>query len=169
MKKCSLFTRISNGLQTCFLSERWSDLVTLMSHPIGSAIKKLENKPSNKFNLLKERWETLEARLRRLTTQLKRLDTNAALAFAFVEGSLVRAVKNGEWILLDEINLATAETLDCLAGLIENFGDKGGKSPILLEAEDSIVERHPEFRLFACMNPATDVGKRDLPPGIRNR
>ena len=31
------------------------------------------------------------------------------------------------------------------------------------------VVRHPEFRLFACMNPATDVGKKDLSPGIRNR
>ena len=29
--------------------------------------------------------------------------------------------------------------------------------------------RHPDFRLFACMNPATDVGKKDLSPGIRNR
>jgi len=31
------------------------------------------------------------------------------------------------------------------------------------------VVRHPDFRLFACMNPATDVGKKDLPPGVRNR
>ena len=31
------------------------------------------------------------------------------------------------------------------------------------------IVRHPEFRLFACMNPATDVGKKDLPPGVRNR
>ena len=31
------------------------------------------------------------------------------------------------------------------------------------------VVRHPDFRLFACMNPATDVGKKDLSPGIRNR
>ena len=29
--------------------------------------------------------------------------------------------------------------------------------------------RHEDFRLFACMNPATDVGKKDLLPGIRNR
>jgi len=29
--------------------------------------------------------------------------------------------------------------------------------------------RHEDFRLFTCMNPATDVGKKDLPPGIRNR
>ena len=31
------------------------------------------------------------------------------------------------------------------------------------------VIRHRDFRLFACMNPATDVGKKDLSPGIRNR
>ncbi|VDN45352.1 unnamed protein product [Gongylonema pulchrum] len=28
---------------------------------------------------------------------------------------------------------------------------------------------HPNFRLFACMNPPGDVGKRNLPPGIRNK
>jgi len=31
------------------------------------------------------------------------------------------------------------------------------------------IVRHADFRLFACMNPATDVGKKDLPLGIRNR
>lgn len=31
------------------------------------------------------------------------------------------------------------------------------------------IVRNEGFRLFACMNPATDVGKKDLPPGIRNR
>lgn len=31
------------------------------------------------------------------------------------------------------------------------------------------MQRHPDFRLFACMNPATDVGKRDLPFGLRSR
>ncbi|KAH9080394.1 midasin [Lactarius deliciosus] len=30
------------------------------------------------------------------------------------------------------------------------------------------VPRHPDFRLFACMNPATDAGKKDLPPNIRS-
>ncbi len=31
------------------------------------------------------------------------------------------------------------------------------------------VERSPQFRLFCCMNPATDVGKKQLPHSIRNR
>lgn len=31
------------------------------------------------------------------------------------------------------------------------------------------VGRHEQFRLFAAMNPATDAGKRELPPTLRNR
>uniref|UniRef100_A0A8C3JUM0 Midasin n=1 Tax=Calidris pygmaea TaxID=425635 RepID=A0A8C3JUM0_9CHAR len=64
------------------------------------------------------------------------------------------------------INLAAAETLECLSGLLE--GSSG--SLVLLDRGDTEpLVRHPDFRLFACMNPATDVGKRNLPPGIRNR
>ena len=29
------------------------------------------------------------------------------------------------------------------------------------------MPRDADFRLFACMNPATDMGKRDLPSNIR--
>ena len=34
---------------------------------------------------------------------------DAAMAFEFVEGLLVQAVREGRWVLLDEINLASAE------------------------------------------------------------
>lgn len=32
----------------------------------------------------------------------------------------MKALRAGDWILLDEINLATAETLDCLCGILES-------------------------------------------------
>lgn len=35
------------------------------------------------------------------------------------QGALVEAVRCGHWILLDEINLATPETLQCLSSLLE--------------------------------------------------
>ena len=35
-------------------------------------------------------------------------------AFSFMEGALVKAVKKGYWVLLDEINLASAETLEVI-------------------------------------------------------
>ena len=36
------------------------------------------------------------------------------------QGTLVTALKAGDWVLLDEINLASAETLECLSGLLES-------------------------------------------------
>ena len=38
-------------------------------------------------------------------------------AFAFVEGALVRAVREGWWLLLDEINLAPAEVCHLLPSM----------------------------------------------------
>ncbi|KAF8630919.1 hypothetical protein AX17_005277 [Amanita inopinata Kibby_2008] len=87
-------------------------------------------------------------------------------AFGFVEGPLVKALRSGDWILLDEINLASPETLECITGLLH-----GPTASITLSEQGSLepIPRHPNFRLFACMNPATDVGKKDLPPNIRAR
>lgn len=31
------------------------------------------------------------------------------------------------------------------------------------------IKRHHDFRLFCCMNPATDVGKKSLPHNLRSR
>lgn len=50
-----------------------------------------------------------------------------------IQGTLVQAVKKGHWILLDEINLAAAETLECLSGLLE--GSAG--SLVLLDRGDT--------------------------------
>ena len=69
-------------------------------------------------------------------------------------------------ILLDEINLASTETLECISSVLQN-----NTSSITLTEQGSLesVPRHPDFRIFACMNPATDVGKKDLPGNIRSR
>jgi midasin len=84
--------------------------------------------------------------------------------FSFVEGPLAKAIRNGDWVLLDEVNLASAETLESLSTLLQS----PDSSLILTEQGDlEPIPRHPEFRLFACMNPATDVGKRDLPAALR--
>ncbi|XP_006870675.1 PREDICTED: midasin [Chrysochloris asiatica] len=150
-------------IQTCYQQKRWHDLLRLMQHVHKSAINR-DGKESETGLLLKEKWEAFGLRLSHAQQQMK--ITENALLFAFVEGTLAQAVKKGEWILLDEINLAAPETLECLSGLLE--GSSG--SLVLLDRGDTEpLVRHPDFRLFACMNPATDVGKRNLPPGIRNR
>ncbi|BGP02385.1 AAA ATPase midasin [Rhodotorula toruloides] len=88
----------------------------------------------------------------------------AKFVFSFVEGPLAQAIRNGDWVLLDEVNLASSETLESLSTLLQ----APDSSLVLTEkGELEPIPRHPEFRLFACMNPATDVGKRDLPVGLR--
>ena len=69
-------------------------------------------------------------------------------------------------MLLDEINLASSEILQRLLGLLD---DRAG-SLTLTERGDAVpVPRHPDFRLFAAMNPATDAGKKELHPSFRSR
>ncbi|XP_049611993.1 midasin isoform X4 [Syngnathus scovelli] len=150
-------------VQTCFREKRWHDLLKLMDHVCKSfRTKKLQGNPS--AALLKEKWEFMATKLSQTQQQIRACET--AMIFAFVEGTLAKAVKKGDWILLDEINLAAAETLECLSGLLESSAG----SLVLLDRGDlAPLVRHPDFRLFACMNPATDVGKRNLPLGLRNR
>ena len=69
-------------------------------------------------------------------------------------------------MLLDEINLANSETLDSLSGLLENSRES---ISLLEKGDNQPIFRDSKFRLFAAMNPATDVGKKQLPVGLRNR
>lgn len=122
---------------------------------------------SPKYQHLRQRWESFEGQLVDFEAQVSQGD--AKFAFAFVQGKIVRALRNGEWVLLDEVNLASPDTLENIASLLHH-GSEGSPSVLLSEAGD--VERvfgHPDFRIFGAMNPATDAGKRDLPPGLRSR
>ena len=116
-----------------------------------------------------ERVDSFHAAVTRLDRQFAHLPASASAAslplFHFHEGALISALRLGHWVLLDEINLASADTLERLTSLL----DSAQSSLALSERGDvSEVRRHPQFRLFAAMNPP-DYGKKDLTAGIRNR
>ncbi|KAL2064559.1 hypothetical protein VTL71DRAFT_3696 [Oculimacula yallundae] len=116
---------------------------------------------------LKSRWERFSQSLAQFDIQLS--GGSKGFAFTFVEGNIVKAARNGDWVLLDEINLASPDTLESIADLLHHGS---GGSPSILLSETGEIERvkaHPNFRIFGAMNPATDVGKRDLPMGLRSR
>jgi midasin len=96
----------------------------------------------------------------------QRVACDTGLAFSFTEGALVDAIRNGKWVLLDEINLASSETLQRLCGLLD---DSRGSVTLTEKGDSEALYRHPDFRLFAAMNPATDTGKKDLPSSLRAR
>ncbi|KAI0431499.1 hypothetical protein F5Y09DRAFT_354913 [Xylaria sp. FL1042] len=116
---------------------------------------------------LRPRWESFSKNLDQFDIQVSGGSGN--FAFAFVEGNIVKAARNGDWVLLDEINLASPDTLESIADLLASGPTS---EPSILLSETGEIERikaHPNFRIFGAMNPATDVGKRDLPLGLRSR
>ncbi|KAL4676505.1 hypothetical protein H8959_010650 [Pygathrix nigripes] len=117
-------------IQTCYRQKRWHDLLRLMQHVHKSAVNK-DGKESETGLLIKEKWEAFGLRLNHAQQQMKM--TENTLLFAFVEGTLAQAVKKGEWILLDEINLAAPEILECLSGLLEG----SSASLVLLDRGDT--------------------------------
>lgn len=101
-------------------------------------------------------------RFESIHANLEKIDSN--LVFSFMEGNLLKAMRNGDWVLIDEINLATNDVLQKIVPLAE------GKSLMLYEKGDlHYVQRHPNFKLIACMNPATDSGKKPLPQNLLSK
>lgn len=128
--------------------------------------RKVESKLQSLLSL-RPRWETFAKSLEQFDIQIS--GGSGSFAFAFVEGNIVKAARNGDWVLLDEINLASPDTLESIADLLVS-GPNGEPSILLSETGDiERVKAHPNFRIFGAMNPATDIGKRDLPLGLRSR
>ena len=177
LKKNEKFYKL---LHKCFSKGQWKNVAKLWKEAIkmaDSILKKDSNEkeeadkkkkrkldPESKQALL-EKWKEFRQTVESFELQSSTLENS--FVFNFVEGSLVKAVRNGEWLLLDEVNLASADTLENIADLLS---ESDSRSILLSEkGEAESIKAHPDFRIFACMNPATDVGKRDLPPGIRSR
>ncbi len=90
-------------------------------------------------------------------------------SFQFFEGVLTKAIVNGDWVILDEINLASPETLQFLTPLLDNNASNDSHIILYEKGETQPLIRHADFRLFGAMNPASDIGKRNLPINIQNR
>ncbi|EED93530.1 predicted protein, partial [Thalassiosira pseudonana CCMP1335] len=87
--------------------------------------------------------------------------------FEWVDGPLVRSMKDGSMLLLDEMSLAEDAVLERLNSVLEPsrtlvLAEKGGEGPSEVIAND-------KFRIFATMNPGGDFGKRELSPALRSR
>ena len=79
-------------------------------------------------------------------------------SFEFVEGLAVTAIREGHWLVLDEINLAPVDVLQRLSGLLE-VKQKGYVSLKALtqeNCEDVPLKVHPDFRLVKkCFSKET--------------
>ena len=150
-----------------FRKQQWKKMFKAFSKAAANAIQKLTQAAQSELQInngisLIQNWTGFSEKSARFETNLSRIEVG--FAFAFVDGLLVEAMRKGYWVLLDEINLAASETLQALAGVLD------GQSLCLTEKGDvEPVPRHKDFRIFAAMNPPTDVGKKELPVALRSR
>lgn len=89
-------------------------------------------------------------------------DSNGKLCFQ--EGILVQALRRGQWVILDELNLAPSEVLEALNRLLDDNRE------LYLPEINEVVKPHPSFRLFATQNPSGAYGgRKPLSRAFRNR
>ena len=100
------------------------------------------------------------------------------------DGIDIQAKKNGQWLILDEINLAEPQILERLNPQLEAnpsivLSESGGvvvrqlnEAEMALYSEGKLpgVEPlHPNFRIFATMNPAEYAGRQPMSPAYKDR
>jgi midasin len=73
-------------------------------------------------------------------------------------------MKKGQWLLLDEMNLAEPQILERINSLLDD-----DRNIVLREHDGEIVVPHPDFRLFATMNPVEYQGRKAMSPAFMNR
>jgi midasin len=147
------------------LEQLRQDLVALL-HNLGWNVS-----DSDDFDTLVTTYGSLSASDTKKAPEqlLQRVEANQVKAkalFEWSDGSLVQAMKEGQFFLLDEISLADDSVLERLNSVLESH-----RTILLAEKgiEDSFVQAKDGFQFFATMNPGGDYGKRELSPALRNR
>lgn len=82
------------------------------------------------------------------------------------DGILVEAMRNGYWLVIDEINACSAEILFVLHSLLDD-----DRYIVLTDSpEREIVHPHPDFRIFATMNPPEKyAGTKEMNKALMSR
>jgi nitric oxide reductase NorQ protein len=83
---------------------------------------------------------------------------------SFVEGILVRSMRDGSLLYLDELNAAEP---DVLLRLDEALDDR--KQLVLKEAEGQVINASNNWFVIATINPLSHVGTKELPPQLLSR
>ena len=82
----------------------------------------------------------------------------------FVEGILIKSMRDGGILYLDELNAAEA---DVLLRLDEALDDR--RQIVLKEAEGQVIKALDNWFVFATINPLSHEGTKELPPQILSR
>ncbi|KAL0265582.1 UNVERIFIED_CONTAM: hypothetical protein PYX00_011294 [Menopon gallinae] len=79
------------------------------------------------------------------------------------DGPLLRAMRKGAVLIIDEINLAEASVLERLNSVLER------ERELVVPEIGEEIRASEHFLVAACMNPGDDAGKKELSAALRNR
>jgi len=82
----------------------------------------------------------------------------------FDEGLLIKSMREGSMLYLDEVNSAEA---DVLLRLDEALDDR--RQIVLKESTGEIIQAQKQWFVIATINPLTHVGTKELPPQLISR
>ena len=85
--------------------------------------------------------------------------------FEWIESVLCRALQEGSWLLIDNVNLCSASVLDRLNALFEHGGKLTVSERGVLDGLTPQITPHPDFRVFLLYDP----GRGDISRAMRNR
>ncbi|CAM9127558.1 unnamed protein product, partial [Sphacelaria rigidula] len=84
--------------------------------------------------------------------------------FAWCDGVFLRALKEGKWVLLDELNLATQSVLEGLNACLDH------RAEVYIPELGKSFHCPPTFRVFAAQNPlGQGGGRKGLPRSFLSR
>ena len=81
------------------------------------------------------------------------------------DGAVLQCMRAGDWLILDEMNMAEADVLACLNSIMDD-----GHCITVAEKDGEVVHPAPGFRVFACINPNEGyAGTRELNAALVSR
>lgn len=142
-------------------SAREAGLFALIIGPKGTGKTTLVRDFARSASL---RLDSINFSLRTRESHLVGTKTLVEGSVGFDEGLLVRSMRDGSMMYLDEINAAEA---DVLLRLDEALDDR--RQIVLKESTGETVKASRDWFVIAAINPLTHVGTKELPPQLLSR
>ena len=138
-----------------------ADLFVLIIGPKGTGKTTLVREFAAKRGI---KLESINFSLRTRESHLVGAKTLENGAIGFEEGILVKSMKEGNMLYLDEINSAEA---DVLLRLDEALDDR--RQIVLKESGGELIKATKGWFVVATINPLSHVGTKELPPQLLSR
>jgi nitric oxide reductase NorQ protein len=151
----------------------WNNSIDILNraHDAGLFVLIIGPKGTGKTSLVREfaakktaNLESVNFSLRTRESHLVGAKTLTEGSIGFDEGILIRSMREGSLLYLDELNAAEA---DVLLRLDEALDDR--RQIVLKESTGELIKANEKWFVVATINPLTHVGTKELPPQILSR